>query len=92
MQIFRKSIDLEIIISYTGIEIPISSYHLIFNLFHKVTNLSESTGTELYITQLAAYKLHGSVILLESIKEKITFSLHLPSLVKKLTLDKRFKK
>lgn len=79
VQTFQKSTDLEIIISYNGIEIPTSNYHLIFNLFHKVANLSESTGTELYTTQLAAYKLHGSVILLESTREKTIFSLHLPS-------------
>lgn len=78
LQIFQKKADLEIIISYNGIEIPESNYHLIFNLFHKVANLSESTGTELYTTQLAAYKLNGSVILLESTREKTTFSLHLP--------------
>ncbi|PIY09104.1 MAG: hypothetical protein COZ18_08825 [Flexibacter sp. CG_4_10_14_3_um_filter_32_15] len=84
VQILQKSTDLEIIISYNGIEIPNSNYHLIFNLFHKVANLDESTGTELYTTQLAAYKLHGSVILLESTKEKTTFSLHLPSFDKKM--------
>lgn len=84
VQTFQKSTDLEIIISYNGIEIPTSNYHLIFNLFHKVANLSESTGTELYTTQLAAYKLHGSVILLESTREKTTFSLHLPSFEKKI--------
>ncbi len=77
-QIFQKSSDLEVIISYNGIEIPNSNYHLIFNLFHKIANLDGSTGTELYTTQLAAYKLHGSVILLESTKDKTTFSLHLP--------------
>ncbi|WP_338791461.1 HAMP domain-containing sensor histidine kinase [Bernardetia sp. MNP-M8] len=84
LQIFQKSTDLEIIITYNGIEIPTSNYHLIFNLFHKVANLDESTGTELYTTQLAAYKLHGSVILLESTRDKTTFSLHLPSFDKKI--------
>ena len=87
LQVFTKSDDLEIIVSYNGIEIPTSNYHLIFNLFHKVANLSESTGTELYTTQLAAYKLHGSVILLESTNEKTTFSLHLPSFNKKMVTN-----
>lgn len=86
-QIFQKSSDLEIIISYNGIEIPNSNYHLIFNLFHKIANLDESTGTELYTTQLAAYKLHGSVILLESTHEKTTFSLHLPYFDKKMAIN-----
>ncbi len=86
MQIFQKLKDVEIIISYDGIEIPTSNYHLIFNLFHKIANLSESTGTELYTTQLAAYKLHGSVILLESTSEKTTFSLHLPFFDKKMAV------
>ncbi len=84
IQVFQKLNDLEIIITYNGIEIPVSNYHLIFNLFHKVANLSESTGTELYTTQLAAYKLHGSVILLESTREKTTFSLHLPAFNKEI--------
>ena len=84
IQVFKKSNDLEIIISYNGIEIPTSNYHLIFNLFHRVANLDEPTGTELYTTQLAAYKLNGSVILLESTRVKTTFSLHLPSFNKKL--------
>ncbi|WP_338765549.1 HAMP domain-containing sensor histidine kinase [Bernardetia sp. ABR2-2B] len=83
VQVFQKSTDIEIIITYNGIEIPTSNYHLIFNLFHKVANLDEATGTELYTTQLAAYKLHGSVILLESTREKTTFSLHLPFFDKK---------
>lgn len=87
LQIFKKLTDLEIIISYNGIEIPTSNYHLIFNLFHKIANLSESSGTELYTTQLAAYKLHGSVILLESTKEKTTFSLHLPSFDKQMVVS-----
>jgi signal transduction histidine kinase len=87
VQIFQKEADLEIIICYNGIEIPTSNYHLIFNLFHKVANLDESTGTELYTTQLAAYKLHGSVILLESTSEKTTFSLHLPSFNKKMIVS-----
>lgn len=87
VQIFLKESDLEIIISYNGIEIPTSNYHLIFNLFHKVANLDESSGTELYTTQLAAYKLHGSVILLESTKEKTTFSLHLPSFEKQTIVN-----
>jgi signal transduction histidine kinase len=87
VQIFQKSTDLEVIISYNGIEIPNSNYHLIFNLFHKVANLEESTGTELYTTQLAAYKLHGSVILLESTREKTTFSLHLPSFDKNMAIS-----
>ncbi|WP_291722946.1 sensor histidine kinase [Bernardetia sp.] len=87
LQIFQKSTDLEIIISYNGIEIPSSNYHLIFNLFHKIANIDETTGTELYTTQLAAYKLHGSVILLESTREKTTFSLHLPSFKKKMLVS-----
>ena len=87
IQVFKKSNELEIIISYNGIEIPTSNYHLIFNLFHKVANLDEPTGTELYTTQLAAYKLHGSVILLESTKTKTTFSLHLPSFDKKIVAN-----
>ncbi|WP_375560971.1 sensor histidine kinase [Bernardetia sp. OM2101] len=87
VQVFQKLTDLEIIISYNGIEIPTSNYHLIFNLFHKVANLDESTGTELYTTQLAAYKLHGSVILLESTSNKTTFSLHLPKFDNKMVIN-----
>lgn len=83
LQIFQKALDVEIVITYNGIEIPVSNYHLIFNLFHRIANVSESTGTELYTTQLAAYKLNGSVILLESTREKTSFSLHLPSFNKK---------